>query len=158
MPKTTPVQINWPFRNSLHFVHLNKKQDSKEGIAAYRKIEVDDSVLARISKLSMEVLSCESLTEFHELMELHESIISNLLGIARIKDQLFPDYPGLVKSLGAWGGDFVLVSGDTEDLNYFKEKGFNTCISVYDHDQIKIPSGNNRKGSKISYILISSRK
>ena len=128
IPKTTPVQINWPFEEWLYFVHLNKKQDSKEGIAAYRKIEVDDSVLARISRLSMEVLSCGSLSEFDELMEVHESIISNLLGIDRIKDQLFPDYPGLVKSLGTWGGDFVLVSGNEKDIDYFKEKGYQTCI------------------------------
>jgi hypothetical protein len=128
LPKITPVRIDWPFLDALHFVHLNIKQDSKEGIAAYRKVNFDASVQARISKLSMEVLSCESLEEFISLMELHESIISNLLGIPRIKETLFYDYPGLVKSLGAWGGDFVLVSGTEAELHYFKERGYETCI------------------------------
>ncbi|MCW5518695.1 GHMP kinase [Aureitalea sp. L0-47] len=128
LPKITPVQVNWPFQEKLHFIHLNKKQDSKEGIAAYRKVKVDASVQARISKLSMELLSCESLSEFERLMELHESIISNLLGIPRVKNSLFHDYPGIVKSLGAWGGDFVLVSGTEEQLHYFEERGYETCI------------------------------
>ena len=76
----------------------------------------------------MELLSCESLSEFERLMELHESIISNLLGIPRVKNSLFHDYPGIVKSLGAWGGDFVLVSGTEEQLHYFEERGYETCI------------------------------
>ena len=128
VPKITPVQINWPFSDNLFFVHLNKKQDSREGIAMYKNAEKDASAIARISKLSMELLSCEYLTEFKNLAELHESILSNLLDIPRIKDRLFPDFKGLVKSLGAWGGDFVLVSGQKSDMRYFEDKGFSTCI------------------------------
>ena len=36
----------------------------------------------------------------------------------------FPDYPGTVKSLGAWGGDFFLAVGPRNSLKYFNDKGF----------------------------------
>jgi hypothetical protein len=55
----------------------------------------------------------------------HESIIRILIGEETIQNRLFPDYRwGTVKSLGAWGGDFVLVTGAPQNvLDYFmKEK------------------------------------
>jgi hypothetical protein len=36
---------------------------------------------------------------------------------------------GCIKSLGAWGGDFILVTGNEKNWNYFKEKGFKTILS-----------------------------
>jgi hypothetical protein len=34
----------------------------------------------------------------------------------------------MIKSLGAWGGDFVLATGDDKTISYFKSKGYNTVI------------------------------
>jgi hypothetical protein len=36
-----------------------------------------------------------------------------------IKDKCFKDCPSFVKSLGAWGGDFVLASKFGDYKNYF---------------------------------------
>ena len=38
------------------------------------------------------------------------------------------DYNGEIKSLGAWGGDFILAAGPTNTPEYFSSKGFNTII------------------------------
>lgn len=41
----------------------------------------------------------------------------------------------MVKSLGAWGGDFVLVSNDLDMdyvKKYFQSKGYNNIISFND--------------------------
>ena len=65
---------------------------------------------------------------FESLMEEHEALLSNILNIAPVKQQLFPDYFGMVKSLGAWGGDFVLATGDDKTIPYFKAKGYPTII------------------------------
>ncbi len=46
--------------------------------------------------------------EFEELLILHEKLISKAIGISPIQERLFSDYKGVIKSLGAWGGDFVL--------------------------------------------------
>jgi len=61
-------------------------------------------------------------------MNEHEHLISNILEEETIKEKLFPMYPHSIKSLGAWGGDFIMVSGTIEDSNYFIERGYNTVI------------------------------
>ena len=44
-------------------------------------------------------------------------------------EKLFNDFNGEIKSLGAWGGDFALVIGDLNSVEYFKNKGYETIIS-----------------------------
>ena len=63
-------------------------------------------------------------------METHEAILSNVLQRNTIKDDLFQLYKGgIIKSLGAWGGDFILVTGNIYDLDYFRKKGYSTILS-----------------------------
>ena len=40
----------------------------------------------------------------------------------------FPDFKGIIKSLGAWGGDFVLAVSKNNPEEYFKDKGFPVII------------------------------
>ena len=52
-----------------------------------------------------------------------------------MKSIYFSDYWGVVKSLGAWGGDFVLATSSrsfTETMKYFNEKGFNVFLKYKD--------------------------
>ena len=51
------------------------------------------------------------------------------LHIPTIKEELFPDYNGSIKSLGGWGGDFVMVTARENTLTYFNEKGYDTILS-----------------------------
>ena len=51
-----------------------------------------------------------------------KTLLGEILGMEPIKKRLFPDYPGSVKSLGAWGGDFILATGSAEDQDYFQAK------------------------------------
>jgi hypothetical protein len=46
-----------------------------------------------------------------------------------VKEKRFADYPFAIKSLGAWGGDFILACGDENTPKYFKDKGFDTVLS-----------------------------
>lgn len=122
------AHLTWDFTDSLFFVHLNRKQDSKEGIAKYRKTAVDEKSLQRISDISNKLLMCYTLSDFEKLMNAHEAIISEIINLPTIKKQFFSDYPKTIKSLGAWGGDFVLVTGDASDMEYFRRKGFGIII------------------------------
>jgi len=58
----------------------------------------------------------------------HEKIISAIIQQKPVKSELFPDYFGEIKSLGAWGGDFVLATGNEKSISYFKNKGFETIL------------------------------
>ena len=128
-PAIKTVTLPWDFKDQLFFVHLNKKQDSKLGIARYQDKQVSKSQLQQITDITHKLLLCYNLTDFERLMESHERIISTIMELPTVKEQLFSGYSGIVKSLGAWGGDFVLVTGNASDHVYFKKKGYTTIIS-----------------------------
>ena len=44
-------------------------------------------------------------------------------------EKFFKDYSGEIKSLGAWGGDFILAAGPSSSIEYFQNKGFKTILS-----------------------------
>jgi hypothetical protein len=58
--------------------------------------------------------------------------MSDVLEIPTVKNSLFSDFNGTVKSLGAWGGDFVLVVSNENPTAYFKSKGFETVLPYKD--------------------------
>ncbi len=74
------------------------------------------------------MISSRSLSDFEQLIEEHETILSEILNSAPIKESLFPGHTGAIKSLGAWGGDFILVTGNRNTPEFFKEKGYETVI------------------------------
>jgi len=124
------VEFNPTFKENIFFVYLNQKQDSKEGIAKFRESEQNfDKEIQRISEISNEFLKAKSIENFNQLLVEHEEIISSIIKLKPIKEQLFSDYHlGEIKSLGAWGGDFVMVTGNDQTPNYFKNKGFDTVL------------------------------
>ncbi len=129
-PVVKQVEFNPSFKENLFFVHLNQKQDSKEGIAKFRESgENYQNEIERISAISDEFLKTDSILDFNKLIVEHEQIISSIIKLKPVKEKLFPDYSGEIKSLGAWGGDFVLVTGNKETPMYFKNKGFETILS-----------------------------
>jgi len=129
-PIVDSVVFNPEFKDNLYFVYLNQKQDSKDGIAKFRESNIDYSAqINRISEISDQFITVKSIYVFNSLILEHEQIISSIIKLQPVKDRLFPDYFGEVKSLGAWGGDFVLATGNQETPNYFKNKGFETILS-----------------------------
>lgn len=126
----TERNINWKFTDQLFFVHLNKKQNSRDGIVNYQKTKSEDNLPTNnINKLTFKFCQCESISEFSLLIDEHEQLISKTIQQKTVKDRLFTDYIGSIKSLGAWGGDFILVTGSEKDKDYFKEKGYKTILN-----------------------------
>lgn len=128
-----PIEFNPPFKDELFFVHLNKKQNSREGIEQYRSNKSNlNNTINEIDVITESIVNCSSISEFETLISKHEQIISKLINLPTVKSTLFSDYSGAIKSLGAWGGDFVLATGTLDDMNYFKEKGYQTIIPYSD--------------------------
>ncbi|MFT4669579.1 MAG: mevalonate kinase [Flavobacteriaceae bacterium] len=128
VPFVEKVKIHWDFTDQLFFVHLNQKQNSKEGIEQYRKVSISIIELSKVSAITYSLLACETLEAFEKLIDKHELLISEIIQTPTIKTQLFSDYQRSIKSLGAWGGDFILVTATPKDLDYFKNMGYNTII------------------------------
>lgn len=122
------TSLNWKFRDHLYFLHLNRKQNSREAIAHYRGLAPEERPLERLWALSEAFQTCQSLEELMGLIQEHESLVSNMIGIPPIQTQLFPDFTGRIKSLGGWGGDLVLIASSTDPSAYFAEKGYPTII------------------------------
>lgn len=131
--QVSKVNFNPSFKVHLYFVYLNKKQNSRDGIAMYQSNKTQSKTLiSEISDITSKMISCQSLNEFDELITYHEEIISKTIKQKPIKERLFNDFNGGIKSLGAWGGDFILVTSKDSPKAYFEKKGFKTIIPYRD--------------------------
>ena len=126
------ADFNPPFKNELIFIHLNQKQDSREGISFYKSKPKSQILIDEFSDITKKVLLCRELENFSQLMMIHEQKISKFLEIPTVKDRFFSDCPVFVKSLGAWGGDFVMSAKFHGYKDYFWGKGFNTVFEWSD--------------------------
>ena len=128
-PHIERCEFEPPFKTSLYFVYLNQKKNSREAIQAFKRQNISEEQVAYASRLTRAVMKANTLTEFERLINEHESFISNILGVVPVKELLFPDFQGAIKSLGAWGGDFILATGDKDTPGYFKNKGFKVVMA-----------------------------
>lgn len=120
------------FLEDLILVHLNQKQNSREGIQLYRSKNKSQILVDTFSSLTNEILHCKELDVFSELMEKHESLVSEFLDLQTVKNKFFPDCPMFVKSLGAWGGDFVLSRKFPDYKKYFADRNYNAVFNWKD--------------------------
>ncbi len=117
------------FSDELYFVYLNQKQNSREGITRYKQYkETAIPLISEINTLTHDFLHAKSSQKLNQIIKDHEQIISSIIKIPPVKERLFADYFGEVKSLGAWGGDFVLATGNKDTISYFNNKGYNIVI------------------------------
>lgn len=126
------IDFNPSFLDDLILIYLNQKQDSREGINAFRSQKKSLTLKDSFTQITKEVLKCNDLETFSELMLLHESLLSRFLNLETAKQKYFKEAPVFVKSLGAWGGDFVLSAKFGDYENYFFDKGFTKIFDYKD--------------------------
>ncbi len=134
-PQSDSSRFDPPFKNQLYFVHLNEKQSSREALVYYKVTppEQREQPMGRITQITHDIAQyTKDLETFEELIREHEELVQSIIQQERAKDLHFSDYWGEVKSLGAWGGDFVLVTSNQPEEQtraYFAERGFNTFLT-----------------------------
>ena len=136
-PTVEPLNFNPPFADHLYFVYQGQKQSSSKEIKAFlaqaNPIDLHKDIES-VSEISRAVPKCESLDEFGLLMQCHERIIARCIGQEPVQKR-FPDFEGVLKSLGAWGGDFILAASNWDENQvkaYFKEKGLEVVFGYND--------------------------
>ena len=127
-PIIQKVNFSPPFTDKLFFVNLNKKMNSQNAVKNFDLKLVTRSIISKLNSLTDKIAQTKKLSAFEELITQHEFLIGKLLKKNPIKKDLFPDFNGGIKSLGAWGGDFFLATGDRSEMKYFYDKGFTTII------------------------------
>lgn len=125
--------ISWrpAWRKQTYFVHLGRKQDSRAGIRRYRERGASAQQRQALAEITAALVK-ESLLlrQSKKLLAHHERIVSEMIGLPTVQSQLFADFPGVVKSLGAWGGDFAwfLPDGGVNVPEYCAARGYATCV------------------------------
>ena len=126
------IDLDYPFAEQLLLVYSGKKKNTLPEVQSFLK-ERDFSfyLIEEASALADEFVHCCDQNTFNRLIREHEKMVGELIGQTPVKEAIFADFKGEVKSLGAWGGDFFLVSG-TEPLDkvkiYFENKGISTIF------------------------------
>lgn len=128
-PIVKEIEFKIPFSKNIVFIHLNKKQKSENEIIRFKKKTKNKSInINSISDITLKMINCQHINIFNDLIDEHENIISHYIDKKPIKTELFSDFNGSIKSLGAWGGDFIMASSLDDSFEYFKTKGFDTII------------------------------
>ena len=132
-PVINQVEFNPTFKEHLYFVHLNKKQNSREGITYYHNHKAHSKAAIRdINTITQNMIESRSFENFEHLINQHEHIISKITKQTSVNDLLFNDFNGSTKSLGAWGGDFILATSKENPSAYFNQKGYKTIVPYID--------------------------
>lgn len=133
IPLAKVIHFKPSFADKIHFVYLNKKQNSKTAIASYYSNHADiGKTIPIINKITQAVIEASDPKVFANELQKHEIEMSNILEMQTVKEALFHDFQGTIKSLGAWGGDFVMVISKNNPTDYFKSKGYEIIISYDD--------------------------
>lgn len=146
-----------PFKDQLYFLYSGRKQDSAFAVTYYvgqndLRSKISEKV-AEISEITDQMEQAKSLEDFEKLIWGHEQVVSKSLKLERFQDRYFPDFWGQIKSLGAWGGDFLLVTSSRscmETKRYFLEKGFSVLIP-YSEMMGEFPKDNSVEDSKCCF-------
>lgn len=137
-PEINPITLSKALTPHLLFVHLNTKQNSRAGIKAYHTQKIKQpklfvTTLEKVSQWSNKIKHCTNLSQFITLIKQHEQYVSALLETPTVATTHFSDFNGGIKSLGAWGGDFIMAVSTTQTLTemkaYFNTKGYPTALS-----------------------------
>lgn len=132
----THIDFKPSFTDQLYFVYLGTKKSTEPARKLYYKRKGKlNGALRHISEISEAVTQSTKLADFEKALREHEEIVAKSLKLSTVKNERFEDYWGTVKSLGAWGGDFVLATSDRdaeETKAYFRSKGLDTIFPYAD--------------------------
>jgi mevalonate kinase len=144
-----PVTFKPAYSENLYFVYLGNKQDSAMEVDVYLdRYNPVPGLITKVSELTHRILRCFQYKDFEKLILLHEQLLSNHLKRDTIQNLRFPDFQGAVKSLGAWGGDFALMTSEEGKdylAEYLNDKRIDTFFSFDElvrqtHLSTKIPA------------------
>ena len=128
-PIVKNITFNPSYSSKIHFVYLNRKQSSKTAIASYHNNQINiEKIIQIINEITKAVVHAEDSKSFAIALKKHEIEMSNILELQTVQEALFEDFVGVIKSLGAWGGDFVMAISKDNPTDYFKEKGYEIVL------------------------------
>ncbi|MCK4745619.1 MAG: hypothetical protein KAT15_01215 [Bacteroidales bacterium] len=119
-PHYQHVPFHPPFSNHLYFAWLGRKQPTALHLEKVTgTLQPGYETIHQFSGFTEDMVESTDLVSFRELMEEHEEVLSKQLGVEPVSTSRFPGIPGTVKSLGAWGGDFMMIASEANEKELF---------------------------------------
>jgi len=134
-PDYKEIAFNPSYKNNIYFIYTGKKQNTRKEIMKYLNLNQEKeqtNLFRELQSINHEIINSNNIATFENAIMKHEKLISNMLHEPTIQEQTFPDFPGKIKSLGAWGGDFILVTwkNNRKELSeYFNRHNMNILFS-----------------------------
>ena len=132
-PVYRQVDYQKSFLQNLYLVYSGKKKATAGEVDSFTVEDANNKpIIHRISQITRQLLESDILHDFIHLINEHEQLIGELIHQPPIQKSLFPDFDGAVKSLGAWGGDFLLIATEQPAdyvRSYFNQKHLDTILS-----------------------------
>lgn len=127
----THIRLSPAITNKILFVYCGNKQNSKNEIKRFSGLEVDETAVDQMNELIDSVQTTHDIVEFEKCIDRSEQLLSGILQMPTLKSSKFADYPYMVKSMGAWGGDFFLATyrDEEEAKAYFSSLGYTTFFT-----------------------------
>jgi mevalonate kinase len=119
-PHYRHIPFRPPFSEHIYFAWLGMKQDTEAHLKQIEeKFKPGYEEIHHFSRLTEQLVAATDVQTFGDLMKEHEEALSGILGMERISDNRLSSLPGRVKSLGAWGGDFVMILSHVREADLF---------------------------------------
>lgn len=121
--------------NDLYLLPLGQKKWTELEVQNFNQLvkqktaPEQERFVAQISSCTQQWIGARDRQQLMAVAAEHESVVGEFVGKTPVQQRFFDDFPGVVKSLGAWGGDLVLfIPKDQESsaqlMQDYREKKF----------------------------------
>ncbi|HKK10223.1 MAG TPA: GYDIA family GHMP kinase [Bacteroidales bacterium] len=134
-PVFTKADFDPDFKNHMYFIYLGKKQHSEESVEQFNQNNISSQAIEEISEITEKAIEAKTISVFNDLLKRHNNILSAILKKEDPGNTLFKDFKGVIKPLGAWGGDFIMATsteGPEYVKSYFSGKKYEPVFSYKD--------------------------
>jgi len=126
--------VDSDFWNNIYVFYQGQKSSSAKAVSSWKiQKKWKSKDIEQISEMAKKIGNGCSVSEAMEVFREHENLLSKLLNQSPLQES-YPAYEGVIKSLGAWGGDFAMALHPDPDLTekYLKEKNIGPSFRLSD--------------------------
>ncbi|MBP8849026.1 MAG: hypothetical protein KBG80_00585 [Breznakibacter sp.] len=107
-PTYSNTIFNPKYSDNIFFFYLGQKQKSYTEVIKYSKIKPNPEIIIKANQLTEHIINAPFTSLFQEYILQHEALIASYTNLPSI-NELIPIKDVVLKSLGAWGGDFAMA-------------------------------------------------
>lgn len=144
LPKYHDVNFNPDFKDNIYFVYTGLKKDTQKALTEFDRKKDYRKEVESLNLLTEQLLQDIDFDDFCRILSTHEELLASVLKRPRIGVERFNNFLGEIKSLGAWGGDYILAATQ-EPIDYvqryFQQKSLSPILPYREIVLERCPTG-----------------